>query len=105
VPPSEAVHVKRVLETALLSSAEPLPIADLRKLFEEDIAAEVVRRVLENCAPIGPIKRGTGECRKRVAISGSPRLSEVSGRLNPQRPPNIPEPCWKLLPSLLIVSP
>jgi len=88
LPPSEAVHVKRVLETALLSSAEPLPIADLRKLFEEDIAAEVLRRVLEELRSDWSDK---GVELANVAsgwrFQVRPDYQKFLDRLNPQRPP------------------
>jgi segregation and condensation protein B len=38
---------KTVLETALLSSQEPLPLADLRKLFDQALGADTIRRLLE----------------------------------------------------------
>ena len=38
---------KTVLETALLSSQEPLSIADLRKLFDQDLGADTIRRLLD----------------------------------------------------------
>jgi segregation and condensation protein B len=88
LPLSDPLHVKRVLEAALLSSSEPLPVADLRKLFDEEIAAEVLRRVLE-------------ELRTDWADKGVELTNVASGwrfqvraeyqkyleRLNPQRPP------------------
>jgi segregation and condensation protein B len=40
-------EVKVVLETALLAAQEPLQIAQLRKLFDEEIGADTVRRLLE----------------------------------------------------------
>jgi segregation and condensation protein B len=42
--PSE---VKIVLEAALLAAQEPLPISELRKMFDEEIAADTIRRLLE----------------------------------------------------------
>lgn len=42
--PSEA---KTVLETALLSAQEPLTLAELRRLFEDDIGADTLRRLLD----------------------------------------------------------
>ena len=88
LPLSEAVHVKRVLEAALLSSAEPLPIADLRKLFEEDIAAEVLRRVLEE------LRSDWSDRGVELANVASgwrfqvrPDYQKFLDRLNPQRPP------------------
>jgi len=85
---SETAQIKRVLEAALLSSAEPLPVADLRKLFDEDVGAEVIRRMLE-------------ELRTEWAERGAELVNVASGwrfqvrpdcqkfldRLNPQKPP------------------
>jgi len=42
--PAEA---KTVLEAALLSSEEPLSIADLRKLFDHELGADTIRRLLD----------------------------------------------------------
>jgi segregation and condensation protein B len=43
--PSE---VKRIIEAALLASQEPLSLADLRRLFDEEIDNETLRKLLEN---------------------------------------------------------
>lgn len=85
---SDPSQIKRVLEAALLSSSEPLPVAELKKLFEEEIAADVLRRLLE-------------ELRAEWAERGVVLVSVASGwrfqvrveyqkfldRLNPQKPP------------------
>ena len=42
--PNEA---KTVLETALLAAQEPLTLAELRRLFEDDIGADTLRRLLD----------------------------------------------------------
>src|SRR6266576_4444730 len=42
--PSE---VKTVLEAALLAAQEPLPISELRRMFDEEIGADTLRRLLE----------------------------------------------------------
>lgn len=42
--PNEA---KTVLETALLAAQDPLTLAELRRLFEEDIGADTLRRLLD----------------------------------------------------------
>ena len=39
--------VKTVLETALLAAQEPLALADLKRLFEEEIGADTLRRLLD----------------------------------------------------------
>jgi segregation and condensation protein B len=43
----DAVHVKTVLETALLVSQEPLPLVELKKLFDEEPSNDALRRALE----------------------------------------------------------
>lgn len=45
--PSTPEEFKRVLETALLAAAAPLSVAELRRLFEEDPGADLLRRLLE----------------------------------------------------------
>jgi len=40
-------EVKIVLEAALLAAQEPLPISELRKMFDEEIGADTIRRLLE----------------------------------------------------------
>ncbi len=40
-------EAKTVLETALLSSQEPLAIAELRKLFDQELGADTIRRLLD----------------------------------------------------------
>jgi segregation and condensation protein B len=40
-------EVKRIVEAALLSSQEPLSLADLKRLFEDDIGLDTLRRLLE----------------------------------------------------------
>ena len=39
--------VKLILETALLTSQEPLSLSELKKLFEEELGNETLRKVLE----------------------------------------------------------
>ena len=88
LPLSDLLHVKCVLETALLSSAEPLPIADLKKLFDEEIGSDVLRRVLED------LRTDWAERGVELANVASgwrfqvrPEYQRFLDRLNPQRPP------------------
>ncbi len=88
LPLSDPLQVKRVLEAALLSSAEPLPIADLGKLFDEEIAHEVLRGVLEE------LRTDWAEKGVELAYVASGWRFQVRleyqkflDRLNPQRPP------------------
>ena len=50
VQPETPEELKRVLETALLAAAAPVPVADLRRLFEEDPGSDLVRRLLVELA-------------------------------------------------------
>jgi segregation and condensation protein B len=43
----DIVHVKRVLEAALLSSSEPLTVQQLRRLFAGQVDADNIRKVLD----------------------------------------------------------
>jgi segregation and condensation protein B len=40
-------EAKRIMEAALLASAEPLSIAELRGLFQDKIAADTIRKLLD----------------------------------------------------------
>jgi segregation and condensation protein B len=40
-------EVKNILEAALLAAQEPLPVSELRKMFDEEIDADTVRKLLE----------------------------------------------------------
>jgi segregation and condensation protein B len=51
--PSEA---KIVIEAALLAAQEPLTLAELRRLFDEDVGADTLRRLLDEL-------RGSWQCR------------------------------------------
>jgi segregation and condensation protein B len=44
---SNPAEVKRIIEAALLSSAEPLSLADLKRLFEDEIGPDTLRRLLD----------------------------------------------------------
>ena len=48
--PETPEEFKRVLETALLAAASPVPVSDLRRLFEEDPGGDLVRRLLGELA-------------------------------------------------------
>lgn len=81
-------HVKRVLETALLTSQEPLTIGDLKKLFEEDLANETVRKVLEDLRA-----DWDGRGIELVSVASGwrfrarPESQKFLDRLSPQKPP------------------
>ena len=47
-PIEDLTRAKMTLETALLTSPEPLPVTELCKLFEGEIGPDVVRRMLDD---------------------------------------------------------
>lgn len=81
-------HAKLVLETALLASTESLSMADLRKLFDDEIDMDVVRRLLEDLRSdwdgrgieLVPVASGW-------RFQTRPQFQYVIDRLNPQKPP------------------
>ena len=88
LPLSNTLHIKRVIETALLSSAEPLPVADLRKLFDEEIGPNQLRAILEELRADWADR---GVELTNVAsgwrFQVRPEYQKFLDRLNPQRPP------------------
>ena len=84
----ELAHVKTVLETALLTSQEPLTLPELSKLFDEKLGSEVLHNVLE-----GLRKDWQGEGVELVSVASGwrfrarPEYQKFLDRLNPQKPP------------------
>ena len=86
--PDDVSQLKKILETALLTSQEPLSVPDLAKLFEADIGTDVVRRLLDDL-------RGDwqGKGVELVAVASGwrfqarPEFQAYLDRINPQKPP------------------
>ena len=80
--------VKLVLEAALLSSQQPLSLAELRKLFEEDVGTDTLRRLLDelrgdwNGRAVELVNLATG-WRFQTKVEYQHYLERVSG----ERPP------------------
>ncbi len=81
-------QAKLILETALLASQEPLSVPQLRRLFDEELEAETVRRLLDD---LRSDWEGRGVELVSVAsgwrFQTRPQFQHVVDRLNPQRPP------------------
>jgi len=81
-------EVKIVLETALLAAQEPLPIAELRKMFDEEIDADTLRMLLEELR-----EAWTGRGVELVATASGWRfqtrasLQKFLERIHPERAP------------------
>lgn len=79
---------KLILETALLASQEPLSVVQLKRLFDEELEVETVRRLLDD---LRSDWEGRGVELVSVAsgwrFQTRPQFQHVVERLNPQRPP------------------
>lgn len=82
------VDAKRVLETALICSHQPIQIRDLRVLFDDALGADTIRTLLEemqlDCAQRGVelVQVATG-----WRFQSRPEMREYLDRLNPEKPP------------------
>jgi segregation and condensation protein B len=81
-------YLKTLLETALLTSSEPLPYAELKKLFDEEVSTDTLRRVLEE---LRRDWQGRGVELTQVAsgwrFRARPEFQKFIDRLNPQKAP------------------
>ena len=84
----DLTHVKLVLETVLLVTQEPLPLAELRKLFDNELSHDMLRDVLEKMRDDW---QGRGVELTHVAsgwrFRARPQYQPFVERLNPQKPP------------------
>ena len=79
---------KTVLETALLTAQEPMSLNELRRLFDDDVGLDTVRRLLEDI-------RGAWATRGVELINvasgwrfrAKPEMQVFLDRLSPQKPP------------------
>jgi len=80
--------VKRVLETALLVADGPLSVLELRRLFNDELGADALRRVLET---LRADWNGRGVELTHVAsgwrFRARPDLQQYLDRLRPDKPP------------------
>jgi segregation and condensation protein B len=88
LPQDDVKAFKTILEVALLTSQEPLSVAELCRLFDGELGADVVRRLLEE---LRADWQGRGV--ELVAVASGWRFQarvefqRYLDRLNPQKPP------------------
>jgi segregation and condensation protein B len=81
-------EAKRVLETALICAQQPLPLRDMRSLFDEQVGTDTLRSLLDELARDWD-DRGV----ELVALASGwrfqsrPEMREFLDRLHPERPP------------------
>jgi segregation and condensation protein B len=88
--PNNLHDLKLILETALLTSSEPLSINELKRLFEEELSPEILRKVLDELRHDG---EGRGVELVNVAsgwrFQTKPEFQKFIDRLNPEKPPRL----------------
>ncbi|MBK8319425.1 MAG: SMC-Scp complex subunit ScpB [Betaproteobacteria bacterium] len=101
----EAGLVKKVLEAALLAAREPMTPLELRKMFDEDLSTDVLRKLLDELReewaerPVELIQLASGwRFRTRAEFC---LISNVSTRKSHR---DTLAPCLKLWPSSPTVS-
>ncbi|MGH6693000.1 MAG: SMC-Scp complex subunit ScpB [Gammaproteobacteria bacterium] len=80
--------MKTVVEAVLLVSPEPLPLSELKKLFDEEPSSDALRRVLED---LRRDWQGRGVELTHVAsgwrFRARPEIQKFIDRVSPQKPP------------------
>jgi segregation and condensation protein B len=82
------VDAKRVLETALICSHQPIQIRDLRVLFADALGADTIRTLLEELQ-LDWAQRGVELVQVATGwrFQSRPEMREYLDRLNPEKPP------------------
>ncbi|MDX8386267.1 MAG: SMC-Scp complex subunit ScpB [Gallionella sp.] len=93
---------KRILETALLTTAEPLPVTELKKLSEVSLDNLQMEALLEELAQDWQ-ERGVELTRVATGwrFRAKPEMQQYLDRLNPQKPPRYSR---AVLETLAIIS-
>ena len=82
------VDAKRVLETALICSHQPIQIRDLRVLFADALGVDTIRTLLEEMQ-LDWAQRGVELVQVATGwrFQSRPEMREYLDRLNPEKPP------------------
>ena len=81
-------EIKLVLEAALLASHEPLPLPELKKLFDFDLSSEILRKLLDELR-----QEWSGRGVELTSVASGWRFQvraeyqKYLDRLNPEKPP------------------
>ena len=79
---------KRVLETALICAQQPMPLAEMRALFADELGPDTLRDLLDSL-----VQDWAGRGVELVALASGwrfqsrPEMREYLDRLNPEKPP------------------
>ena len=80
---------KRVLETALICSQQPLPVRELRVLFDDELGADTIKALLVRAAErVGAARASNWSAWPPAGASrAGPEMREYLDRLHPEKPP------------------
>lgn len=97
-----AERIRQILETALLTASEPLPVSELRKLFNNEIGAKQLTHILEEIRADWS-ERGVA----LVCVASGWRFQariEMQAYLNRLNPPKAPRYSRAVLETLAIIA-
>ena len=86
--PMNTQDAKRVLETALICAQQPLPLPELRALFDDQVGTDTLRSLLDEL-----VRDWEGRGVELVPLASGwrfqsrPEMREYLDRLNPEKPP------------------
>jgi segregation and condensation protein B len=88
LPPMKTQDAKRVLETALICAQQPLPLAALRALFDDQVGHDTLKSLLDEL-----VRDWEGRGVELVPLASGwrfqsrPEMRPYLDRLNPEKPP------------------
>ena len=81
-------QAKRVLETALICSPQPMPVRDMRTLFDNQLGADTIKDLLQSLQ-LEWAQRGVElvSVGTEWRFQSRPEMRPYLDRLNPEKPP------------------
>ncbi len=92
------LEAKRVLETALICADQPMPLRQLRVLFDDEVGADTLRTLLDELT-----RDWEGRGVELVALASGwrfqsrPEMREFLDRLHPEKPPKYSRAAMEML--------
>ena len=82
------VDAKRILETALICSQQPVPVRELRFLFDDALSADSIKTLLAQLQQDWALRGVELVCvSSGWRFQSRPEMREFLGRLHPEKPP------------------
>ncbi len=101
-PSLDSIQIKRILQAALLTSSEPLPIGELRKLFNQEFGTSLLTKLLEELRQ--QWKNSGVELVKVASGWRFQTQAEIQPYLDRLSPPKTPRYSRAVLETLAIVA-